>query len=106
VKFRSRVDICAAILEAATGHGAKKTKLMHYSQTSFSQVNSYLEVFLDNGLLEYIPKLRLYRATKMGVRYLQNYNEAWRNLNPIVGNKLLVLRGNTYVSSNNALDSN
>jgi hypothetical protein len=53
-----------------------------------------------------MPKLRLYRATKMGVRYLQNYNEAWRNLNPIVGNKLLVLRGNTYVSSNNALDSN
>jgi predicted transcriptional regulator len=52
VKYRSRTEIVAMILEAANG-GATKTKIMYKAFLSYAQLREYLSVLMENALLEY-----------------------------------------------------
>lgn len=81
MKFRSRADICAEILEAAE-QGAVKTRIMYSSRTSVKQLNPYLDLLIENELLEHIPNDKIYRTTERGARFIQNYRQAWRILIP------------------------
>jgi predicted transcriptional regulator len=74
MKYRSRTDITAQILEAANG-GATKTKIMYKAFLSYAQLKEYLTVLIENGLLEYIEGEQIYRTTEKGNRFLKIYNQ-------------------------------
>jgi len=63
MKYRSRTEIVAMILEAANG-GATKTRIMYKAFLSYAQLREYLSVLIENNLLEYLEgstKLQNYR---------------------------------------------
>ncbi|MDP9286931.1 MAG: winged helix-turn-helix domain-containing protein [Thermoproteota archaeon] len=74
MKYRSRTDIAALILEAANG-GAAKTKIMYRAFLSYAQLKEYLAVLLENGLIEYSKAERIYRITQKGTLFVQLYNQ-------------------------------
>jgi predicted transcriptional regulator len=74
MKYRSRTDIVALILEAANG-GATKTKIMYKAFLSYAQLKEYLTVLLEKDVLEYEDETQLFRTTEKGLRLLQMYNQ-------------------------------
>ncbi len=76
MKFRSRADIAAEMLEVAK-NGEKKTRIMYGSHTSVKQLNTYLDLLIENEMLEYLPEKRIYRTTEKGILFLDSYQKAW-----------------------------
>lgn len=74
MKYRSRTDIAAMILEAANG-GTTKTKIMYKAFLSYAQLKEYLAVLQENGLLEYQDGEQIYRTSDKGMRFLQTYSQ-------------------------------
>ena len=74
MKYRSRTEIVAMILEAANG-GATKTKIMYRAFLSYAQLKEYLSVLIENDLLEYIEGAQLYKTTAKGLNFLKMNNE-------------------------------
>jgi predicted transcriptional regulator len=75
MKYRSRTEIVAMILDAANG-GATKTKIMYKSFLSYAQLKEYFTMLIENGTLEYEDGLlNIYRTTEKGLRLLKIYNQ-------------------------------
>jgi len=74
MKYRSRTDIAAQILEAANG-GTTKTKIMYKAFLSYVQLREYLTVLVENGLVHYDNKTALYKTTDKGIKFVNIYNE-------------------------------
>jgi predicted transcriptional regulator len=74
VKYRSRTEIVAMILEAANG-GATKTKIMYKAFLSYAQLREYLSVLIENTLLEYLEGSQTYKTTEKGLNFLKMHNE-------------------------------
>lgn len=74
MKYRSRTDITALILDAANG-GATKTRIMYKAFLSFAQMREYLSLLLEKGLLDYVEGGGIYKTTEKGLRMLQIYNQ-------------------------------
>jgi predicted transcriptional regulator len=74
VKYRSRTEIVATILEAANG-GATKTKIMYKAFLSYAQLREYLSVLIANNLLDYIEGSQTYKTTEKGLNFLKMNNE-------------------------------
>jgi predicted transcriptional regulator len=74
MKNRSRLDISAEILNAASD-GALKTKIMYSASLSFDQLKDYLSVLVDSGLLEYDAKKKVYETTDKGHDFLTKYGK-------------------------------
>ena len=81
MKYRSRMDIAAAILEIAQG-GAIKTRIMYKAFLSFPQLKEYLELLQDGGLLDYVAEEKEYHATERGKRFLKMYKEVGQAILP------------------------
>jgi predicted transcriptional regulator len=81
VKYRSRTDIAAAILEIALD-GAIKTKIMYKAFLSFPQLKEYLAVLEEKGLLEHIAIDREYRTTDKGKQFLKMYKDVGQMIFP------------------------
>lgn len=81
MKYRSRMDIAAAILEIAQG-GAIKTRIMYKAFLSFPQLKEYLELLLDGGLLEYSEEEKEYYTTEKGKQFLKMYKEVGQMIFP------------------------
>jgi predicted transcriptional regulator len=81
VKYRSRTDIVASMLQIAQG-GAIKTKIMYRAFLSFPQLNEYLEMLTDSGLLEYSEEERKYHTSQKGTHFLKIYKEIGQTLTP------------------------
>lgn len=81
VKYRSRTDIAAAILEIAVD-GAIKTKIMYKAFLSFPQLKEYLGVLMAKGLLEYIPTDHEYRTTDKGKQFMRLYKDVGHMIFP------------------------
>jgi predicted transcriptional regulator len=66
----------AEILEVAID-GALKTQLMYRANLSFAQLNEYIKILVDLGLLsiDNNSQRTVYRTTQKGMRYLQSYRE-------------------------------
>jgi len=79
-KRRDRLYIMGEILEIARD-GSLKTQIMYRANLSFAQLNEYLNFLLEVGLLKETSDdgKAIYRTTRKGVRFLQNYYEI-RNL--------------------------
>lgn len=74
MKYRSRMDIAAAILEIALAR-SKKTKIMYNAFLSFPQLKEYLKLLTDSGLLAYSEDEGVYYTTEVGKRFLRMYRE-------------------------------
>jgi predicted transcriptional regulator len=74
MKYRSRTEIVAMILEAANG-GATKTKIMYNAYLSYSQLKEYISVLIENNLLEYHSETKIFRTTEKGLKFLKMHNE-------------------------------
>ncbi|MFL6362293.1 MAG: winged helix-turn-helix domain-containing protein [Nitrososphaeraceae archaeon] len=74
MKYRSRTEIVATILEAANG-GATKTKIMYRAFLSYAQLREYLSVLIANNLLDYIEGSQTYKTTEKGLSFLKMNNE-------------------------------
>ncbi len=74
MKYRSRTEIVAMILEAANG-GATKTRIMYKAFLSYAQLREYLSVLIENNLLEYLEGLQNYKTTEKGLNFLKMHNE-------------------------------
>ncbi len=80
MKYRSRTEIVAMILDAANG-GATKTKIMYKAFLSYAQLREYLSVLIENNLIEYIEGLQTYKTTGKGLNFLKMHNEIGELLN-------------------------
>ena len=74
MKYRSRTEIVAMILEAANG-GATKTKIMYNAYLSYNQVKEFLSILIENSLLEYIEGSRTFKTTEKGLNFITMHNE-------------------------------
>jgi predicted transcriptional regulator len=74
MKYRSKTEIVAMILEAANG-GAPKTKIMYSAYLSYNQLKEYLSLLIENNLLEYHGGSKIFRTTEKGLKFLKIYNE-------------------------------
>src|ERR687887_2491159 len=74
MKYRSRTEIVATILEAANG-GTTKTKIMYKAFLSYLQLREYLSILIENNLLEYLEGTQIYRTTEKGLVFLKMHNE-------------------------------
>jgi predicted transcriptional regulator len=74
MKYRSRTDIVATILEAANG-GATKTRIMYKAYLSYAQLKEYLSVLTENGLLDYEEGELKYKTTEKGIRFMSTYDQ-------------------------------
>ena len=81
MKYRSRTDIVALILEA-TKEGAAKTKIMYKASLSYSQLKDYLSILLERELIEYSDKDQIFRITDKGRRYLYLYSKVMELITP------------------------
>ena len=81
MKYRSRTDIAAAILEIAL-EGAIKTKIMYKAFLSFPQLKDYLSVLHERGLLDYVEAEHEYRTTERGKDFLKMYKDVGQIIFP------------------------
>ena len=72
MKYRSRTDIIAMILQAATG-GATKTRIMYSAYLSYAQVKEYLSFLIERNLIIYEEGTQLYKLTDRGLHLLRAY---------------------------------
>jgi predicted transcriptional regulator len=71
---RTRLEITAEILQmAATEEGMRKTWFRFKGNLSDAQTNDYLKRLFENGYLEYVPSVRMYRTSAKGKDFLACY---------------------------------
>jgi predicted transcriptional regulator len=69
VKYRSRTDIAAAILQIVKD-GAIKTHIMYRAFMSYPQLTEYLAMLQETGMLEFDGEQKLFITTAKGERFL------------------------------------
>jgi predicted transcriptional regulator len=74
MKNRGRTELLAAMLEVAKG-GTTKTKIMYSAFLSYSQLKDYLDILIENSLIEYLEGTQTYKTTEKGLNYLKMNNE-------------------------------
>jgi len=74
VKYRSRTDIIAMILQAAI-NGATKTRIMYGAYLSYAQVKEYLSFLIEKELIRYEEGSAIYKLTQKGVQLLHVYED-------------------------------
>jgi len=60
-----------------TSNGALKTQIMYKANLSFAQLNEYLSLLLEIGLLKTVKRgeKKFYKTTRKGTKYLESYAE-------------------------------
>jgi len=83
MKYRSRTDIVAEILEAVHSAGGKttKTRIMYKAFLSYAQLVEYLDVLTKNGLLS-LMKDGAYKIEDKGTQFLVIHQQQERILKP------------------------
>ncbi|TLY01752.1 MAG: hypothetical protein E6K90_00770 [Thaumarchaeota archaeon] len=74
MKYRSRTDIIAMILQAAI-NGATKTRIMYGAYLSYAQVKEYLSFLIEKDLIRYEEGSAIYKLTQKGVQLLHVYED-------------------------------
>jgi predicted transcriptional regulator len=70
-KNRNRVDLVAAILDAAAGNGTNKTRIMFAARLSFNLLEKYLAIAQRQGFVECHGSS--YSLTPQGREFLLRY---------------------------------
>ena len=74
MKYRSRTDIIAMVLQAAM-NGATKTRLMYGAYLSYAQIQEYTQFLQEKGLLLLEQGTSEYKLTEQGLHFLRVYSE-------------------------------
>ena len=81
-KYRSKTKILASILDVASkgnsyteGKRITKTRIMYKVFLSCAQVQGFLPLLIESGLLEYRQHNQTYRTTEKGLQFLNTYNK-------------------------------
>lgn len=74
MKYRSRTEIAATILDSVRG-GTTKTKIMYKAYLSYTQIKEYLKFLQEKGLMEYEEGSQVFRITDKGLQFLRAYEE-------------------------------
>jgi predicted transcriptional regulator len=74
MKYRSRTEITAMILDSASA-GATKTKIMYKAYLSYTQLKEYLSYMEQNDLIKYEIGTQLYTVTEKGRKLMHLYDE-------------------------------
>ena len=82
MKYRSRTDIIAQILESANG-GATKTKITYRAFISYAQLVEYLVLMTSNGLLQHDATTQTFKTTEKGLRFSKIYNQIGKLVLPV-----------------------
>lgn len=72
--YRSRLDIIADMLNAASG-GAKKTQIMYQANLSYKLLAKYLAEVMEACLVRFERGKRCYVLTSKGREFLERYKE-------------------------------
>ena len=75
LKYRSKTDIVASILESANGNWVIQTKVIYNAFLSHRQLKEYIPFLVENSLLEYNPDNQTYKTTKKGMKLITLYNK-------------------------------
>jgi UDP-N-acetyl-D-mannosaminuronate dehydrogenase len=81
---RSNDQTIKLILDAAI-NGVTKTNIMYKAFISFDQLNEYLSVLVEKGLIEYMEGTRLYRTTEKGIVFLDRGEDSQINKVLVIG---------------------
>jgi predicted transcriptional regulator len=82
--YRTRTEIAAQILQAANGHNEiTKTKIMYKAFLTYAQLQEYLAILIQNGLLEYLDRTKSYKTTEKGLKFLKIYEKMEQELTMI-----------------------
>jgi predicted transcriptional regulator len=74
MKYRSRTDIIAMILQSAM-NGATKTRLMYSAYLSYAQVQEYIHFLRERQLISFEEESQEYKLTEQGLKFLRVYDE-------------------------------
>jgi predicted transcriptional regulator len=74
MKYRSRTDIIAMILQSSM-NGATKTRLMYSAYLSYAQVQEYLQYLTEKRLISFDEETHAYKLTEQGLHFLRVYEE-------------------------------
>ena len=85
---RSKTEIISQILETASSDGggderdsgATKTEVMYKVFLSHDQLQEYLMLLMESGLLSYDSTMHTFKTTENGLTFLQSYNQIDRIL--------------------------
>ena len=83
---RSKTEIISQILETASvaeddgGSGATKTEIMYKVFLSHDQLQEYLVLLKESGLLSYDSTMHTFKTTENGLTFLKSYNQIDRIL--------------------------
>jgi predicted transcriptional regulator len=72
--YRTRIEIILEILKTANGANATRTKIMYHAFLSYFQLNEYLSMLTERGLLTYNSDTRTFKTTEKGLMLLETYN--------------------------------
>ena len=75
-KYRSKTEIVAHILQAANGRNdITKTRIMYRTFLTYWQLEEYLAILIQSGLLEYLEGKNSFRTTEKGLKFLKIYEK-------------------------------
>jgi predicted transcriptional regulator len=75
-KYRSKTEIVAHILQAANGRNdITKTRIMYRTFLTYWQLEEYLAILIQSGLLEYLEARHTYKTTERGLKFLNIYEK-------------------------------
>jgi predicted transcriptional regulator len=75
-KYRSKTEIVAHILQAANGpNDITKTRIMYRTFLTYWQLEEYLAILIQSGLLEYLEATHTYKTTERGLKFLNIYEK-------------------------------
>ena len=74
------LDIVSQILEVANssgerGDGATQNRLMYELSLSHAELDEYVTLLTERGLLQYNPQTHTLRITEKGLRFLKTYKQ-------------------------------
>ena len=75
MKYRSRTDIIAKILESASNMPVSKTRLIYMACMPHEQITSYASMLIEKDLLTFDNYASLFSTTAKGLKFLKLYNE-------------------------------
>ena len=75
MKYRSKIDLIAQMLQVASEGPVLKTKMMYGALLSQTQLKGLLSLTLNAGLLVHNEEEQTYQTTKKGLHFLERYYE-------------------------------
>ena len=81
MQHRSRTKIAFRILEAAAAiggdgnEGITKTLMMNNLLLSYAKLEEYLQILIENGLIDYDQKEGIFKTSQKGKRFLTTCKE-------------------------------